>query len=413
MKIAVIGVNHNNTPIEIREKVSFITRNKVDAVNYFLDNEIEEVIPLSTCNRSEIYIVTEDIKEGIKLVKDFYKEFSGYEEIENFIFVKENQEAVKHIYYVAAGFDSLVIGEDQILGQVKEALDFSMEIKASDKILNKLFREAITCSKLIKNKLKISENPLSISYIGIKYLKDIYKDLSEKRALIIGSGKMGMLALKYLTEENLKKVYITNRSHSKIINIDKEFEGISIVKYEERYEVLKNIDILITATSSPHTIIKGEQIKQIKNELTIIDFALPRDVDENVKNIDGIKLYDIDDLKKTSENNNKKRVELLKSASKIIEESISDFICWLQSVKVDPVIEALNNKRNKIESDTLEVINRKLNLDSKEKKVIEKMLNSAIKKIVRDPILKLKNLEGENEVNNYIDVVNELFNLGS
>ncbi|WP_373899741.1 glutamyl-tRNA reductase [Haloimpatiens sp. FM7315] len=408
MQVAVIGVNHN-TPIEIREKVAFTESKKIDGINYLLDKSIDEAIILSTCNRSEIYISGKDIEDSIKEVIEFYKEFFNILNIEDYVFVKLGKDAIDHIYMVAAGMDSAVLGEDQILGQVKDALDFSMELGGSKKILNKLFREAITAAKKIKAQLKISEIPLSTSYIGIKLLKSNLGDLKDKKALIVGAGKISSLSLKYLVEEDLSKVYITNRTHGKLKNLRADFKNVEILDYENRYSVIDDVDIIITATSAPHIIFKKNAMPNIKRQLYILDLALPRDVEEKVGEINKVHLYDLDDLKKASLNNLIKREELSKKALDIIEEDVKKFIKWLSKIRVDPVIKSLNHRCEEIQMDTFEYINRKLDLDSREKKIVDKMLKSALKRVVREPIKNLKEIKEKENMDEYIKVLNKLF----
>lgn len=409
MEIAVVGVNHNTTPIEVREKVSFTETKKIEGINYLLDGRINEAVILSTCNRSEIYICSNKINEGIKDVEKFYKEFFHINNIHDYIFIKKGKEAINHVYMVAAGMDSVVLGEDQILGQVRDALDFSMEVGGSKKILNKLFREAITAAKDIKCRLKISEIPLSTSYIGIKLLKEQLKSLNGKKALIVGAGKISSLSLKYLKEEGLDEIYITNRTHGKLKDLCFEFPELKAINYEDRYSVLNDVDIVITATSAPHIIFTKKDMPDIKKELYIMDLALPRDVEEKVEEIKNIHLYDIDDLKKTSEENLIRREELAEEALGIIKEDVEEFIEWLEKVKVDPVIKSLNDRCSEIQQDTLDYINRKLDLDCREQKIIEKMLGSALKRVIREPIKNLKDIKEADHMDGYIDMVNKLF----
>lgn len=409
MEIAVVGVNHNTTPIEVREKVSFTETKKIEGINYLLDGRINEAVILSTCNRSEIYICSKKINEGIKDVEKFYKEFFHINNIHDYLFVKKGKEAINHVYMVASGMDSVVLGEDQILGQVRDALDFSMEVGGSKKILNKLFREAITAAKDIKCRLKISEIPLSTSYIGIKLLKEQLKSLNGKKALIVGAGKISSLSLKYLKEEGLEEIYITNRTHGKLKDLCFEFPELKAIKYEDRYSALKHVDIVITATSAPHIIFTKKDMEDIKKELYIMDLALPRDVEQKVEEFKNIHLYDIDDLKKTSEENLIRREELAEKALEIIKEDVEEFIEWLEKVKVDPVIKSLNDRCSEIQQDTLDYINRKLDLDCREQKIIEKMLGSALKRVIREPIKNLKDIKETEHMDTYIDMVNKLF----
>lgn len=411
MDFAVVGVNHNNTPINIRENVSFTDTQKIEGINFLLDNGIEEAIILSTCNRSEVYIYSNNILDKVEVVKNFYQDFFDVENIEKFLFNKTGEEAIKHVFNVSAGLDSLVLGEDQILGQVKDAHDFARQLGSSKKVFNKLFREAVTVSKDIKTTTKISHQPLSISYIGIKCLKEKMGSLEDKNALVIGLGKMSKLAMKHLEEEQLNNIYVTNRSYEKLKNIQDEYKNLIPIKYEDRYEVMDKVDIVISATASPHTVLKKDEMPKTSNKLIMMDIALPRDIDKNLNEFENIEVYDIDDLKKISEANDKKRRELASIGELIIDEKIEEFNEWLDTIKIDPTIQSLNDKCSDIREDTLDYIYRKLDLNCREKKIIDKMLTSALKRLVREPIINLKQIKDSGKQEEYIKIVEELFDL--
>lgn len=408
MDIALVGVNHNISPIEVRERVSFTESMRIDGSSRLLDKSIDEVVILSTCNRSEIYIASENIEDSIEEVKSFYSDFFDFPSIEEYLFTKNGKDVVTHLYMVTSGLDSLVLGEDQILGQVKEAMVFSIELGFSGKVLNKLFMEAINQGKKIKTNLKISEIPLSASYIGIKLLRKEMGSLEGKSALVIGAGEISRLSLEYLKEEGLDNIYMTNRTHGRLKDILKEFPCLIPIEYKDRYNLLKNIDIIITATSAPHTILSYEDMPEINERLCILDLALPRDVDPKVQSMENVILYHIDDLRKVSEDNQGKREELSIEARKIIDNDVEKFINWMESIRVDPVLKSLNERCSDIKKDTMQYINRKLDLDKREKKIVDKMLNSALKRVIREPIKNLKSIEGEN-VDSYIEMVNNLF----
>lgn len=411
MDFAVVGVNHNNTPINIRENVSFTDTQKIEGINFLLDNGIEEAIILSTCNRSEVYIYSNNILDKVEVVKNFYQDFFDVENIEKFLFNKTGEEAIKHVFNVSAGLDSLVLGEDQILGQVKDAHDFARQLGSSKKVFNKLFREAVTVSKDIKTTTKISHQPLSISYIGIKCLKEKMGSLENKNALVIGLGKMSKLAMKHLEEDQLNNIYVTNRSYEKLKNIQDEYKNLIPIKYEDRYEVMDKVNIVISATASPHTVLKKDEMPKTSNKLIMMDIALPRDIDKNLNEFENIEVYDIDDLKKISEANDKKRRELASIGELIIDEKIEEFNEWLDTIKIDPTIQSLNDKCSDIREDTLDYIYRKLDLNCREKKIIDKMLTSALKRLVREPIINLKQIKDSGKQEEYIKIVEELFDL--
>ena len=413
MNIGVVGVNHNLAPINVREVVSITDTKKIEAINILLDRDINEVVILSTCNRSEIYIHAENIEEKVDELVNFYSEYFGVKDIDKYLFKKTNLDAIKHLFDVTAGLDSIVLGEDQILGQVRDAHEFSMKLGGTKKVFNKLFRDAVTTSKEIKTITKISQQPLSISYIGVKLLKEKIGSLEGKNVLIIGLGKMNLLTLNHLEEEKTNKIYIANRNIEKIKEIESKFDNIIPIKYSDRHKILEeeSIDIVVSATSSPHLVIKYDEMPKLDKKIYIMDIALPRDVDTRLKELDYVELYDIDDLKEIQDKNDIKRNELAQKAEKIIDEKIDEFLEWLDLTFMDPTIQSLNCKCKEIKDDTLEYIFRKIDLNQHEKKIIDKMVGSALKRVIREPIMNLKQVKNKGQREEYIKVIEDLFEI--
>ena len=413
MNIGVVGVNHNLAPINVREAVSFTDTKKIEAINILLDSEIDEIVILSTCNRSEIYISGENIQQKVDEVANFYKDYFGVKDIEQYLFKKTTLEAIQHLFDVTAGLDSLVVGEDQILGQVKDAHEFCMKLGATKKVFNKLFRDAVTTSKEIKTITKISQQPLSISYIGVKLLKEKMGNKKKKNALIVGLGKMNLLTLNHLEEENVKNIYIANRNIEKTKEIENKFDNIIPIEYSDRHKIIqeKSIDIVISATSSPHLVIKYDDMPKLDKKIYIMDIALPRDIDTKLKELNYVELYDIDDLKEIHDKNDIKRNELAQKAQEIIKIKIDEFTEWLDLTFIDPTIQSLNSKCIEIKEDTLEYIFRKIDLNQREQKIIDKMLGSALKRVIREPIINLKQVKNKGQREEYIKVIEDLFEI--
>lgn len=408
----VLGISHKKTPIEIREQAFLSEIKKIQALEILSQKGLDSVI-LSTCNRCEIYTACEDLDSGINILKDFFLNFFDISLIEQYLFIKKDISAINHLYKVCAGLDSMVIGEDQILGQVKDSMQNSMQLGMSNKFLNKIFREAITTAKEIKSSLKISENPLSLSYIAIKNLNAMLKDLSDKRVVVVGTGKMGILAIKHLISYNVKDIFCCNRSYDKVKELMKSYPFLHYFDYEKRYELIKDADILITSTSSPHTIIKYADMPKLNKKLYAIDLSLPRDIDSNIKNMKNVELLDIDSLNMVSKNNEKMRENLKEKAQILINSSIDELMQWLNTEKSDSTIASLNQRCDTIQKDTMSYINRKLNLNSHDKRIIEKMLSSALKRVIKPTITRLKQIDENDKQQEYIDILNELFDLGS
>lgn len=410
LNIFVIGISHDTTPIQIREKVFFSEHKKISALNELKKLGLTSII-LSTCNRCEIYISSEDIKKDSQKLKNFFLNYFDVVDLSNYIFEKYNLDAINHIYYVTSGLDSTIIGEDQILGQVKDALDDSLELDVSDKYLNKIFREAITTAKKIKSTLKISQTPLSLSSIAIKILENQIRDIQNKKVVIVGTGKMGLLAINHLVDLGITKIYCCNRSYEKVQKIIEKYPFIKNFDYDDRYALIQDSDILITSTSSPHLIIKDEHVKDIKKHLYMIDLSMPRDIDDRLKQRENVTLYDIDDFDKISNHNISIRKNMIKQADDMIQSSIDELLCWAKSTKVDTTIKSLNEKCDNILYDTMLYINRKVELNHREQKIIQKMISSALQRLIKEPIIALKQIDEEKKQEKYISAINDLFDL--
>ncbi|MEG0713096.1 MAG: glutamyl-tRNA reductase, partial [Niameybacter sp.] len=392
MDIAVIGLSYDTAPVEIREKVSFTDSKKIEIMDILLEKASKEMVIVSTCNRSELYITASDI---VGAMEDVCQLLNGMleQEARDFLYIKTGEEAIQHLFDVAAGLKSIVIGEDQILGQVKDAHAFAMEIGASGKVLNKLFREAITCGKLIRSELKISEYPLSISYIGIKFLKERLGTLKDKKILVLGAGKMSQLALKYLVLEEPSMIYIANRTFCKASELAEDLAQAVPVGFDKRYELLQEVDIVITSTSSPHLILTKEHMPLLGKPLTLLDIAMPRDVESAVATLDYVDLYDVDDLQDISDKNSAKREALAEEATRITKTYVEEFGLWLKMTKIDPTIQSLNERCQEIHKDSMHYIENKLELTPREHKIIDKMMMASLKRLIREPVKALKEME--------------------
>lgn len=390
MDIAVIGINYHESPIAIREAVAFTESMRIEASNLLLDEGISEIVIVSTCSRSEIYIATTEIRQAVSKVCQFYEHYFQREDLAPYLFTKNGSEACRHLFRVTAGLDSIVLGEDQILAQVKTAYESAQQVGAVHKVLNHLFQQALATSKEIKNTTKISEQALSLSYLAVQQLKQRWPKMVGKRGLLIGAGTMTKLALENLLAEEVDCLYISNRSFEKIKDCMQYDARLQPIPYAERYAYLTKVDFVISATACPHTILKAEHCPPIEQKLFILDLALPRDVDTALVAKENIEVWDLDDLKQMSAANAKRREDLAKVGEEIVEEQVANFCQWYQQLRVDPIIQALNQRCQTIKEDTFAYLTKKLTLKHKEEKLLDKMLTSALKRVIREPILHLK-----------------------
>lgn len=327
-----IGMSHRATPVEVREKISFNNKRLPQALTELKQiNLVRGAVILSTCNRTEIYAeVTNDIM-GIKEIKKYLLKVGHVEEggIDRYFYILNNEDMARHIFRVASGLDSQVLGEVQILGQVRSAWRVAKDMGASGERLDELFVNALEVGRMVRLETKISQGNISIGSVAIKMLEERSGDLGDKQILIIGAGKIGVLVSRYLVERGIKGIFLSSRTYAKACVLASNCGGRAVTFSQLNYE-LKRADIVISATSSPHLILRKEDLAEImlirKKALVIMDLALPRDVDPSAKDISGLSLYDLDDLKFVVEENYNKRKEAAKLAEEIIQRELEQFL---------------------------------------------------------------------------------------
>lgn len=407
MKFCLVGINHHVAPIEIRERVHFKETDIIEVTDHLMGGSISELVILSTCNRSEIYFLSSQPDQDLDLVVTYLKDYFQIDLEEKDLICKIGDEALEHLFYVAIGLDSMIIGEDQILGQVVDAHTTAMDLNSSQKILNKIFREAITFAKKVKTESGVSDKPVSIAYIGVKKMEELF-DLSISRCMIIGLGEMGSLALNYLIERGAD-VVACNRTYENSIKMQQKYHALEILPFEDRLKGLVDVDILISATASPHTIINPRDLLKRTKPLAIMDLSLPRDVDPEVGNLDEVVLYDIDSLQEIGEKNLAENKEVLERYKPEIQEIIGDLKHWISESKVDPIMKSLNERCDEIADDTLRYIFRKTDLTHNEQLKVDKIVRSALKKVVREPMLSVRQMEESDRKEVTIAVLKEVF----
>ena len=329
METIVLGLSHKSAPIEIREKLSFPAKTLTQALLSLNEYpSIEENIILSTCNRVEIYASVSDTRKAAIDMQDFLSRFHKIETglFRECLYSFSGQEALRHLFRVASSLDSMMVGETQIFGQLKDAFFYAKELSCAGKTLNRFFTEALKIGKLVRSQTQIGKGAVSISSAAIELAKEIFEDLKDKKVLIIGAGKIAELAAENLYSKGAKTVLVANRTFEKAKELAGLFGGTA-VKFKDIFEYLEDTDILISSTSAPHFIIKEEHIKKImeKNKdrrLFLIDLGLPRNIAPEVSKINGVYLYNIDNLNEICEANLKERLSEAKKAEALIEKHL-------------------------------------------------------------------------------------------
>ncbi len=417
MNLLLIGMSHKTASLELREKLALsctepiIMLERIKAIP-----SVEEALYLSTCNRFEL-IARTDGETAVPQIKAFLLSRTNItpEELEKIIYVHRDEDAVKHIFRVASSLDSMVMGEPQILGQVKDAYRQSIAAKSTGIILNKVLHAAFRTAKRVRTETAIANNAVSVSFAAVELAKKIFSELKGKAVLLIGAGEMSELAARHLVNNGTGRVLIANRTFERAERVAEDLHGTP-VHMEKLEEALAEADIIISSTGASGFVLNEAMIsralKRRRNRLLfIIDIAVPRDVDPAVGGIDNVFLYNIDDLQGIVDGNIKNRmVEALK-AEEIISEEVVNFFDWYQTLEVVPTIVSLRNKMETIMKNEIESTSWVKRLSPEEQKNVEILASSILNKVLHEPISNLKDESRENGAVTMIAVIRKLFKL--
>jgi glutamyl-tRNA reductase len=419
MEILLIGLSHKTAPVEVREKFC-IPR---EGMKEFLGRMagipgVKEGLVLSTCNRTEVLSVVECAEEGLTKIKDLLAGIAGMssDELNPYLYIRKGEDAVKHLFRVSASLDSMILGEPQVLGQVKEAYSQSVESKFSGLILNKLSHRAFFVAKRVRTETKIANQAVSVSYAAVELAKKILGNLDDKRALLIGAGEMSELAARHLISQGVHEILVTNRTHSRALELAQELHG-KAVPFPDFPKELKKVDIVLSSTGSAHHIIRQEQLTEVirarKNRpMFFIDIAVPRDVDPKINEIDNVYVYDIDDLQGIVESNKEERKKEIQKAEEIVIQGVEIFNRWLNSLEVVPTILALRNRMEEIRKREIEkTLSLQKNWSEEERKALDLLTNSIINKILHHPISLLKHQQNRDHGRLYVEMARKIFRL--
>ena len=415
MEIIMVGISYQASPIEIREQASFSNQKLEEAYNELSNIEgIKEALILDTCNRTEIYAyVSKECPEDILL--DFLMSFHGLPDKwrEHFYHYK-NKKLVKHLYKVATGLESMLVGEDQILGQVKTAYEKAADMQMTDKVFNTLFRYAVTSAKKIRNTIMGNNPPLSISTIAIRFIKQQLPDLKNKKIFVLGVGEMSVITIQNLIAEGVEEIFVANRSKHGAKQLAQYFPQIQVVPYEERLEEMARCDVTISSTSAPHYIVTKEMfMPYYEGKLKqFIDLSIPRDIEPSLDEVEGITVFTLDHLQQVSDENMAIREKQAQEAEKALETEQQKFWDWYVCQPMAPTISFLQEYYTDIaEEEIASLMGRLGHLNEKDKKLIDTVSRSMARKLFNIPILQMKESARNGDGQMVCQVVEELFEL--
>ncbi len=417
MKLFVVGLSHNTAPISVRDKAAIKSEDLIDTLNRLKNNPyLLESCIVSTCNRTELYgtfaVSQEKQVNPYELFSSLYHENDT--SLNDFLYYYTNEEAVNHLFKVSSGLDSLALGEPQVFGQVKSAYQDATANKNTNSILNRLFTRTFSVTKRIRTETKIGEGSISVSFAAVEMARKIFGDLSNKNLLVIGTGETGTLTARHFKERSIAKLYITNRTFERAEKLAVQIQGTAI-RFNEITGTLFDTDVVVTCIGAKDYTIASEQIEQVMKErknrpLFFIDLGAPRDVDPSINSIYNVFLYDIDDLKEIVESNFEQRQHEVQTALAIIEHEHKEFFDWYSTIGVLPVIQKLQERFEAIRHD--EVANNESKLTGADKEQIDLLTRSIIKKLLKEPILRLKDSAKSTRGFEEADILKKIFNLG-
>lgn len=417
--IVIVGLNHRSAPVEIRERLAFPADTIGDALHSLLSlPSVSEGVIISTCNRVEVCVLADEGYRGTGEVKAFLADHHGLAlpDVEGHLYHHIDEDAVHHLFRVSSSLDSMVLGEPQILGQVKDAYGYAGEFKSIGPVLDKFFSKAFSVAKRVRTETKVASSAVSISYAGVELARKIFGDLKDKTVMLIGAGEMCELAARHLLNAGVKGIMVTNRTFERAVKLAEEFEGTAI-RFEEMVSHLKTADIVISSTGSPTFILRRQDVEEVirirrNRPMFFVDMAVPRDIDPDINDIDNVYVYDIDDLNNVIETNLEERHKEAGIAEEIVVSEVASFRKWLDAQQVTPTIISLRRKFDEIRAHEVAKALSILGTDDpKTCKVVEGLASSIVNKVLHAPLMALKNDGDGRDPMELVPVVRELFDL--
>ncbi len=415
MQLTVLGLNHKTAPVEIRERFNF-TADRIEKILRRLRNydNIPEAMLLSTCNRTELYMVMENKSEAVAYIKKLVKHVAGEEYDSKYFYNLSGTNCVRHLFRVAASLDSLIIGEGQILNQIKVAYQLARNSGMTDTFMNTLMNRAIAVGKKVRTETRIAYSSVSVSSAAVDLAMDVLGDITNAKIIILGAGKMSELTARHLIDKGASSIIVSNRNFAHAQEMAEKFNGQAI-QFSQMNVAAATADIIITSTGAPHYVLTAEGMKplltqRVGKKLVIIDIAVPRDVDPALAEMEGITLFNIDDLENLVDVNKSFRSQEAYTAAQIIEEEIVSLKERLRYLTMRPVMVQLHDKMNFLRQKVLKKALIKMpKLTDRERHIIDIMTQRIEHKFLREPMIAMNTAAGTSTEDHYKKMICELF----
>ncbi|GIX46580.1 MAG: glutamyl-tRNA reductase [Candidatus Tectimicrobiota bacterium] len=418
MTVAVVGLSHKTAPVAVRERLAFPESQLHAPLQQFQDEAIAELVILSTCNRVELYLETPDPQAAFASCVRFLAAYHHLapETFASYLYHLQEAEAVRHLFRVAASLDSMVVGEPQILGQVKAAYLAAQAAGRTGTVLSQLFARALGVGKAVRSETGISDHPVSVSYAAVELARRIFANLAQRTVLVLGAGDMAALTVRHLRAQGVQQVFVTSRTPARAARLAQELDAKAI-PLEAFPAHLPQTDIVISSTSAPQPLIDRAMVQEAMRlrrgePMFFIDIAVPRDVDPAVNTLENVFLYDIDDLQGVVEANRRQRQQAAAAAEDIVWREVRQFQQWLAARDLAPTITALRQRAELIRRAELERILPRLgHLDERQRRLVEALSSAIVNKLLHTPTVNLKRAAGDPRVRDYVQLLTRLFDL--
>ena len=418
-RIAICGLSHRTAPVEVREKLALLPT-AIPAALTELNHQtgVKESLILSTCNRVELALSLEDSASLNDALHHFLEKQSSISlaAADPYLYKLEGRDAVRHLFRVASSLDSMVVGEPQILGQLKEAYSLAKQMGTLNSHLDQLVTRAFYVAKRVRSETEIGASAVSVSYAAVELAREIFGNLSDSKVMLIGAGKMSELAARHLRNTGAKQIFVTNRTYDRAVDLAKLFDG-TIVDFAAFKQALPSVDIIITSTGAREPILTVEDMKTVmkarrNKPVFIVDIAVPRNVEAAVNTLDNVFLYDIDDLQKVVERNLRGRVEAAEHAARIIEEEVQWLESRMREREVSPAIISLQGRLEEIRASELERHRSKFGtLSQAQEDAMEALTRGIINKVAHGAIAELRRQGALGDPTVALEVIRSVFRL--
>ncbi len=418
MRICHVGLNHRTAPVELRERAA-VSEADIPALlqRMVAHKPIREAAILSTCNRVEFTLVTHDPDASIALVHQWFADASGMplEEIIEFLYSHTSETAVKHLFGVASGLDSLVLGEPQILGQVKLAYEHALTAGTAGHILHRLYQATFAAAKRARTETEIGKQSVNISACAVELAQRIFGDLTGKTVMLIGAGEMAELAARHLQGNGVKRILVANRTLERAKNLAREFNGHALT-LDDLDQYLDAADIIISSTGANTYVLLPDSVRAAVDKrggqpMFLVDIAVPRDIDPRINDIDGVYLYDIDDLQQVVQGNREHREQEAEAAWALLDEESQNFLSWLKSLESVPLIRNLQERMDSLRRDELEKARYLKHLSPDDAEAVERLSRALMKRFMHPTLQALKTLPEDIEGDLFMGAARKLFDL--